>query len=69
MSNMQFDPEVSRQIESVYTTPDVIEQRRVVRASLALRPGDRADDLRTLGNSYFFSLNRYLFLAERPDSR
>jgi arsenite methyltransferase len=45
MSNMQFDPEVSRQIESVYTTPDVIEQRRVVRASLALRPGDRVLDV------------------------
>jgi arsenite methyltransferase len=45
MSNLQFDPEVSRQIESVYTTPDVIEQRRVVRASLALRPGDRVLDV------------------------
>jgi arsenite methyltransferase len=45
MSNMQFDPEVSRQIDSVYTTPDVIEQRRVVRASLALRPGDRVLDV------------------------
>ena len=45
MSNLQFDPEVSRQIESVYTTPDVIEQRRVVRTALALRPGDRVLDL------------------------
>jgi ubiquinone/menaquinone biosynthesis C-methylase UbiE len=45
MSNLQFDPEVSRQIESVYTTPDVIEQRRVVRTSLALRPGDRVLDV------------------------
>lgn len=45
MSNMEFDPEVSRQIESVYTTPDVIEQRRVVRTALALRPGDRVLDV------------------------
>jgi ubiquinone/menaquinone biosynthesis C-methylase UbiE len=45
MSNMQFDSEESQQIESVYTTPDVIEQRRVVRASLALRPGDRVLDV------------------------
>jgi ubiquinone/menaquinone biosynthesis C-methylase UbiE len=45
MSNLQFDPEVSRQIESVYTTPDVIEQRRVVRTALALRAGDRVLDV------------------------
>jgi arsenite methyltransferase len=45
MSNLQFDPEVSRQIEAVYTTPDVIEQRRVVRIALALRPGDRVLDV------------------------
>ncbi|NEA35410.1 methyltransferase domain-containing protein [Streptomyces sp. SID13031] len=45
MSSLQFDPEVSRQIESVYTTPDVIEQRRVVRAALALRAGDRVLDV------------------------
>jgi arsenite methyltransferase len=45
MSNLQFDPGMSRQIESVYTTPDVIEQRRVVRIALALRPGDRVLDV------------------------
>jgi ubiquinone/menaquinone biosynthesis C-methylase UbiE len=45
MSNLQFDPEVSRRIESVYTTPDVIEQRRVVRTALALRQGDRVLDV------------------------
>ncbi|HEY0617646.1 MAG TPA: methyltransferase domain-containing protein [Kribbella sp.] len=45
MSNLQFDPGMSRQIESVYTTPDVIEQRRVVRMALALRPGDRVLDV------------------------
>jgi ubiquinone/menaquinone biosynthesis C-methylase UbiE len=45
MDNLQFDPEVSRQIESVYTTTDVIEQRRVVRTALALRSGDRVLDV------------------------
>lgn len=45
MSNLQFDPEVSRQVEAVYTTPDVIEQRRMVRIALALRPGDRVLDV------------------------
>lgn len=45
VDGLQFDPEVSRQIESVYTTPDVVEQRRVVRAALALRPGDRVLDV------------------------
>jgi len=45
LDGLQFDPEVSRQIEAIYTTPDVIEQRRVVRAALALRPGDRVLDV------------------------
>ena len=45
VDGLQFDPEVSRRIESVYTTPDVVEQRRVVRAALALRPGDRVLDV------------------------
>ncbi|MFC0624276.1 methyltransferase domain-containing protein [Kribbella deserti] len=45
MSNLQFDPRLSRQIEAVYTTPDVIEQRRAVRYALALRPGDRVLDV------------------------
>jgi arsenite methyltransferase len=42
---LRFDAEMSRQIESVYTTPDVVEQRRAVRAALALRPGDRVLDV------------------------
>jgi len=45
MDGLRFDPGVSRQIEAMYTTPDVIEQRRVVRAALALRPGDRVLDV------------------------
>ncbi|GAB2562905.1 methyltransferase domain-containing protein [Kribbella endophytica] len=44
-SSLEFDPEVSRQIEAMYTTPDVVEQRRVVRTALALRPGDRVLDV------------------------
>lgn len=42
---LRFDAELSRQVEAVYTTPDVIEQRRAVRAALALRPGDRVLDV------------------------
>lgn len=45
VDGLQFDPAVSRQIEAMYTTPDVVEQRRVVRAALALRPGDRVLDV------------------------
>ena len=45
MSGLQFDSEVSRQVEAVYTTPDVVEQRRSVRAALALRQGDRVLDV------------------------
>ncbi|MFI7060351.1 methyltransferase domain-containing protein [Kribbella sp. NPDC050124] len=42
---LEFDPGISRQVEVVYTAPDVVEQRRVVRAALALRPGDRVLDV------------------------
>lgn len=42
---MQFDGAVSRQVEAVYASPDVVEQRRAVRAALALRPGDRVLDV------------------------
>ncbi|MFI6680102.1 methyltransferase domain-containing protein [Kribbella sp. NPDC050470] len=42
---LQFDTGISRQMEVVYTAPDVVEQRRVVRAALALRPGDRVLDV------------------------
>jgi ubiquinone/menaquinone biosynthesis C-methylase UbiE len=45
MGGLRFDPEMSRQIEAVYTTPDVVEQRRIVRTALALRPGDRVLDV------------------------
>jgi len=42
---LRFDDEAARAIEAVYTTPDVIEQRRTVLSALALRPGERVLDL------------------------
>jgi len=46
MSSMiEFDPEMSRRVEAVYTTPDVVGQRRVVRRSLGLRAGERVLDI------------------------
>jgi arsenite methyltransferase len=39
---LQFDDETAGRIEATYLTPDVVEQRRVVRAALGLRPGRRA---------------------------
>jgi len=45
MGNIQFDPEISRQVESVYMTTDVAEQRQSVHHALALRPGDRVLDI------------------------
>ena len=45
MGGLQFDPEVSRKTEAMYTTSDMVEQRRIVRVALALRPGDRVLDV------------------------
>jgi arsenite methyltransferase len=42
---LQFDSDAARRIEAVYTTPDVIEQRRTVMELLALRPGERVLDV------------------------
>jgi arsenite methyltransferase len=42
---LEFDEEASRRLEAVYLTPDVVEQRRVVREALALRPGERVLDV------------------------
>ena len=47
MSTLQFDAEASRHVERAYLTPDVVEQRRVVLESLALRPGERVVDVGT----------------------
>jgi arsenite methyltransferase len=47
VGTLQFDAEASRQVERTYLTPDVVEQRRVVLESLALRPGERVVDVGT----------------------
>ena len=50
MSDMlEFDEEASRAVEEVYGTDDVVEQRRIVMAALAPRPGERALDLHRFG--------------------
>jgi arsenite methyltransferase len=46
-STLRFDAEASRQVEATYLTPDVVEQRRVVLRSLALRPGEHVIDIGT----------------------
>lgn len=46
MSNgLQFDEEISRKVESLYLTPDVIAQRGQVLKALALRKGERVLDI------------------------
>jgi arsenite methyltransferase len=48
MSNgLQFDEEISRKVESLYMTPDVVAQRRQVLKALALREGERVLDIGT----------------------
>jgi arsenite methyltransferase len=42
---LDFDDEIARQVERVYMTPDVLEQRRITRAALALRPGEHVLDI------------------------
>jgi arsenite methyltransferase len=42
---LQFDEEASRRSEATYMTPDVVEQRRAVRAALALGQGERVLDI------------------------
>jgi arsenite methyltransferase len=46
MSNdFQFDAAAARRLEAIYSTPDVIAQRREVLRALALRPGQRVLDI------------------------
>ena len=40
-SGLQFDEEISRKVESLYMTPDVVAQRHQVLKALALREGER----------------------------
>jgi len=42
---MRFDEETSRRVAATYTTSDVVEQRRAVRAALRLAPGERVLDI------------------------
>ncbi len=42
---LDFDAVAARQVEAVYTTPDVVEQRRRVLDALAPRPGERVIDI------------------------
>jgi ubiquinone/menaquinone biosynthesis C-methylase UbiE len=42
---LQFDEEASRRNETAYMTPDVVEQRRAVRAALALEQGEKVLDI------------------------
>jgi arsenite methyltransferase len=44
-TTLQFDEEASRRAEATYMTPDVIEQRRAIRAALALRRGENVLDI------------------------
>ena len=44
-SVLQFDDTASRRIEATYTTPDVVQQRSVVRTSLDLQPGEDVLDI------------------------
>jgi ubiquinone/menaquinone biosynthesis C-methylase UbiE len=41
----QFDDATSRQLEAVYLTPDVVEQREKIMALLAVRKGEKALDI------------------------
>jgi arsenite methyltransferase len=42
---LQFDEAGARRLEAVYTTPDVVGQRREVRRILGLRPGEHVVDI------------------------
>src|SRR5215472_4174581 len=42
---LQFDDEASRRSEATYMTPDVVEQRRAVRAALGLGRGEKVLDI------------------------
>jgi SAM-dependent methyltransferase len=45
MNTIRFDAATSRRVEAAYTTPDVVEQRRVVVGALSLQPGERVLDI------------------------
>jgi arsenite methyltransferase len=41
----QFDEAASRRVEALYATPDIIQQRRIVRAALGLKAGEHVLDI------------------------
>lgn len=45
MTNLQFDPEVSRRVEAIYTTSDVVEQRRIAGDLLDAQRGEHVLDV------------------------
>jgi ubiquinone/menaquinone biosynthesis C-methylase UbiE len=45
MTMIEFDAEAARRVEAVYSTEDVIRQRRRVHQLLEVRPGDRVLDI------------------------
>lgn len=45
MSGMEFDEEMSRKIEALYVTPEVVAQRRQVLEALTLAPGEHVLDI------------------------
>ncbi len=44
-ATLQFDDEASRRIEAIYSTPDVVAQRRAVLLALEAKPGERVLDI------------------------
>ena len=42
---LDFDEENARRLVTVYATPDVVDQRRAIRAALALQPGEHVLDI------------------------
>jgi arsenite methyltransferase len=42
---LEFDEQTAQRLVKVYTTPDVVEQRRATREILALRPGEQVLDV------------------------
>ncbi len=42
---LDFDEENARRLEAIYTTPDIVDQRRAIRAALSLQPGERVLDI------------------------
>jgi len=42
---LQFDESACRRVEALYTTPDIVQQRRIVHAALGLKPGEHVLDI------------------------